>query len=471
MKVLLIMADANMHKFWLFGRIKSAREAPLTLTTLAAIGTAVPDIEFRLVDESVDQVPLDYPADLVAISVLTGTSRRAYALATHFRSRGIPVVLGGIHVSILPDEAAKYADSIVIGMAEQTWPRLLRDFKAGQMAAVYREEPPEGDFACGIPTPRYDLQRNSGYMMPYTVMATRGCVHTCDFCTVPVVWKRFLRRPVADIVRDIKAIPSRRFAINDVSPFDDVDYAKELLQALIPLKKKWGGLATTRITSDPELMDLLVRSGCQYLLLGFESISQRSLNKIYKGFNTQEDYGEVMYRLHKAGIVVQGCFVFGFDEDDKDIFAATVAEIQRLKIDIPRYSLYTPYPGTPLFERLQVEGRILTCDWGSYDTMHVVIQPKKMTPVELYEGFRWAYRETFRWGNIFHRTIARGTRFPIILVGNMTYRHFVHKIHMAKGFEQPLGTFNEMLAEGPDRRDAMSQRPPASQSRGQVLLA
>ncbi len=148
----------------------------------------------------------------------------------------------------------------------------------------------------------------------------------------------------------------------------------------MPLKKKWGGLATTRVTDDPELVELLVRSGCQYLLLGFESISQRSLNRIAKGFNAREDYAEVMDRLHQARIVVQGCFVFGFDEDETSVFAATVEEVQRLKIDIPRYSLYTPYPGTPLFQRLQAENRILTYDWGQYDTMHVVIQPKGMTP-------------------------------------------------------------------------------------------
>ena len=164
---------------------------------------------------------------------------------------------------------------------------------------------------------------------------------------------------------------------------------------MIPLKKKWGGLATTKITADPELFELLVRSGCGYLLIGFESISQRALTQIHKGFNTRESYDEVMRRLHKARIIVQGCFVFGFDEDDTDVFAATVDEVQRLKIDIPRYSIYTPYPGTHLFQRLQAEGRILSYDWGDYDTMHVVFQPHKMTPVELYEGFRWAYRETF----------------------------------------------------------------------------
>lgn len=438
MKVLLIMADASMHKFWLFGQLKSAREAPLTLTTLAAIGSVVPGVEFQLVDESVDPVPLDWQGDLVAISVLTGTARRAYALAEHFRSRGIPVVLGGVHVSILPEEAAAHADTLVIGMAEETWPQLLRDFQAGHMAGRYQAEPGDTQWAAGIPTPRWDLQRRSGYMMPYTVQLTRGCMHSCDFCSVPVIHKHFLRRPIADIVRDVKAVPTRRFAINDVSPFDDVAYAKELLQALIPLKKKWGGLATTRVTDDPELLELLARSGCQYLLLGFESARAQTLSGIYKGFNKPADYATVMYKLHQAKIVVQGCFVFGFDEDDTRIFAETTEQVEQLKIDIPRYSIYTPYPGTRLFQRLQAEGRILSYDWGDYDTMHVVIQPKQMSPVELYEGFRWAYRQTFKWRTTFRRAFLGGMRAPIILAGGVTYHKFAHRIGSIKGFEQPL---------------------------------
>ncbi len=440
MKVLLIMPDASMHKFWFFGRLKSAREAPLTLTTLAAIGQSVPDIEFHLIDESVDSVPLDFPADLVAISVLTGTARRAYALANHFRSRNIPVVLGGIHVTLLPDEASQFADSIVIGMAEKSWPQLLTDFQAGKLQKTYHEEPDDTRYASGIPMPRYDLQRNSGYMMPYTVQLTRGCIHSCDFCTIPAIYKHFLRRPIPEIIENIKAIPSRRFAINDVSPFDDVEYAKELLRAMIPLKKKWGALATTRITDDPELLNLLTRAGCQYLLLGFESLSQRALNGIYKGFNKSTDYAEVMYKLHQAKIVVQGCFVFGFDEDDKTVFAKTVEEVRRLKIDIPRYSIYTPYPNTRLFKRLEAENRILSYDWGDYDTMHVVIEPKQMTPVELYEGFRWAYRETFRWGSTFCRALSGGMRAPIILAGGVTYHKFWKRICSIKGFEQPLNS-------------------------------
>ncbi len=437
-KVLLIMPDANMHKLILGSHVRSFREAPLSLTTLAALTPGEPDVEYRLVDESVDPVPLDFPADLVGISVITGTARRAYALADHFRRRDIPVVLGGVHVTAMPEEAGQYADSVVVGMAEHIWPRLIRDFRSGKLQPLYRQEESGDAFAEGLPTPRWDLMRTSGYMSPYTVQFTRGCTHACDFCMVPVVWKRFQRRPVADIIRDIRALPGKRFAVSDVSPFEDESWAKELLTAMIPLKKKWGALATTRITDDPELFDLLVRAGCSFLLIGFESVEQQALTDIAKGFNRAVDYGELMRRLHEAHIVVQGTFVFGFDHDTHDVFPRTLDRIHELKIDIPRYSIYTPYPGTRLFQRLEEEGRILSYDWGDYDTMHVVYRPKQMSPVELYEGFRWAYRETFRMHRILKRTLASGRNFPITFVGNLAYKVFVKRLYRQKGFEMPV---------------------------------
>ena len=186
-KVLLIMPDAHMHKLRLGSFVRSSREAPLTLTTLAAL---VPSEGFdvKIIDESIDKVPLDYPADLVGISTLTGTVRRAYELAAHFKSRGSTIVLGGVHVTIMPEEARQYADSIVVGMAERSWPRLLRDFLKGEMLKVYEDEAAHTDDVLrDVPSPRMDLQRRSGYMIPDTVQATRGCKHTCDFCSVPVV--------------------------------------------------------------------------------------------------------------------------------------------------------------------------------------------------------------------------------------------------------------------------------------------
>ncbi len=459
-KVLLIMPDANMHKLIVGSFVRSFREAPLSLTTLAALTPDDPDVEYRLVDESVDPVPLDYPADLVGISVITGTARRAYALADHFRGRGFPVVLGGVHVTAMPEEARQYADCVVIGMAEQIWPRLISDFRAGSLQPTYREEEPTGGFAEGLPTPRWDLLRRSGYMSPYTVQFTRGCTHACDFCMVPVIWKRFQRRPVGDIIRDIKAVPGKRFAVSDVSPFEDEEWAKELLTAMIPLKKKWGALATTRITDDPELFDLLVRAGCSFLLIGFESVEQQALTDIAKGFNRALDYEALMRRLHEARIVVQGTFVFGFDHDTPDVFARTVDRIHELKIDIPRYSIYTPYPGTRLFQRLEEEGRILSYDWGDYDTMRVVFRPSRMSPVELYEGFRWAYRETFRISRILKRTMASGRNAPITFVGNLAYRVFVKRLYRQKGFEMPVTARgpHQLLerAAGPGRQEKLS---------------
>ncbi|MFA5138404.1 MAG: radical SAM protein [Elusimicrobiota bacterium] len=439
MRILLIMPDANMHKLRIGGRVRSSREAPLTLTTLAALTAGQPDVHYQLVDESVDAVPLDASADLVGISVMTGTARRAYALADHFKRRGLPVVLGGPHATLLPQEAGRFADSLVVGPAEDIWPRLLEDFRQGKLKPEYRDPREPGEYCPGIPTPRWELQRKSGYMVPYTVHATRGCVHQCDFCSVPGVWRRFQRRPVAEVIRDVQAIPEgQRFALNDVSPFDDIEYAKELLRALAPLKRRWGGLATTRIADDPELFDLLVRSGCRFLLIGFESVNQRTLDRIGKGFNRQTDYHALMRKLHEARIIVQGCFVFGFDEDHPDVFSRTVDWVQGLKVDIPRYSIYTPYPGTRLFRRLQAEGRMLSYDWGDYDTMHVVFRPKNMSPVELYEGFRWAYKETFKIRNIWRRTLSSGWNLPIAFVGNLTYRMFVKRLYRSKAFEMPL---------------------------------
>lgn len=451
MKVLLIAANANMHRLFLFNHVRSFREAPLTLTTLAALDGR-DDVEYRLVDESIDKVPLDADVDLVGISVLTGTSRRAYALADHFRRRGIPVVLGGIHVTLMPEEAARFADTIVVGMADQLWPQVLDDFAKGQLKPRYQEDADKPNKVLeGLPTPRWDLQRMSGYMVPHVVQVSRGCPYQCDFCTVPTVWKRFQLRPVADVIRDIQRVPAKRFVISDVNPFEDKEYSRELLTAMIPLKKTWGALATTRTARDPEMFELMRKAGCTYLLLGFESADQDNLDQISKSFNDAKGYGDLMRQCRAAHISIQGCFVFGFDHDTTDVFARTVDLVQELKVDIPRYSIYTPYPGTRLFKRLEAEGRMLSYDWADYDTMHVVYRPKLMSPVELYEGFRWAYKETFRLNKILGRTVGSGRLFPINFIGNLAYRLFARRLMQGKGFDMPV--------DGPLRE---AQRPPES---------
>lgn len=436
MNILLVMPDAHMHKLRIGRFVRSMREAPLTLTTLASLLPPDPDIHVKLVDGSIDRVPLDYPADLVGISVITGCAPAAYRLADHYRARGVPVVLGGVHVTILPGEAAPHADSLVLGRAEQSWPRLIADFRQGRLQPVYREPALEGDTLL-VPPPRLDLQRRSGYMVPNTIQATRGCKRTCDFCTVPVVWPTYLKRPVADVIRDIRQVKGRVIAFNDVSLVEDVDYATELFTAMIPLKKKWGGLVTADFMRHPGLVDLMRRSGCVYLLLGFESTDRASLSQIYKGFNKPVNYREIVNELHAHSISVQGCFVFGFDQDDRSVFRRTVDEVLDMKIDIPRYSLYTPYPGTLLFKRLMKEGRIISFNWNDYDTMHVVIRPAQMSPDELYDGFKWAYKETFRLRHILRRMGRPSLNTGINFVGNLAYKIFVRRLYHEPRFATP----------------------------------
>ena len=437
MRVLLIMPDAHMHVLHLGRFRKSFREMPLTLATLAALAPAGGDITFRLVDGSVEDVPLDDRADLVGISALTGCANQAYALAGHYRSRGAKVVLGGVHVTNLPGEAIQHADAIVLGNAEETWPRVLEDFRHGGLRAVYREPLPQLPNLAGVPTPRWDLHRTSRYMIPYSVQATRGCRRTCDFCSVPTMWKPYMRRPVAEVIRDLRHTGARHVAFNDVSLTDDPEYARELFSAMVPLGKKWGGLATVDLLKDPELVDLMVRSGCCYLLFGFESEDPGVLSSIHKGFNRGVDYAELMRVMHDHRVSVQGCFVFGFDHDDASVFARTVERVQELKIDIPRYSIYTSYPGTELYFRLLAEQRVLSFNWDDYDTMHVVHQPARMTPDELFAGFKWAYRETFRVKSILHRIPGRGLNTAVNFVGNLTYRLFVRRLESEPRFAQP----------------------------------
>lgn len=425
MKILLLLPDGRIHKVQLGRFTRSLREAPLTMTLLAALIPEDLHADVVIADESIGRVPADEPFDLVAISAMTGTALRAYHWADHFRARGIPVVLGGVHVTLRPEEAASHADAIVTGFAERTWPRLLKDFAAGAMQARYDDPEPSLE---GLPLPRRDLQAKFGYMMPNTVFATRGCKGACDFCTVPAAGFGFHRRPVSEVIEELRRIPARRIAFNDVSITEDREYAKELFTAMIPLKKKWGGLCTTRIAADDELLDLMAKSGCRYMLIGFESLNTPALQGIQKGFNRPSAYAEVMAKLHAHGILVQGCFIFGFDHDSPTIFEAIVAQVDDLRIDIPRYAIYTPYPGTGAYLRLKSEGRLLHENWRHYDTQHVVFQPAQMSPEALDAGFRWAHTRTFTLRSMLHRTLAAGLWFPVAFVGNLAYRRYMHRL-------------------------------------------
>ena len=424
-KIAIILPEARIHKLSVGPFQKSFREAPLTATALAALVPEELNYDITIVDENIQPIPFHQTFDLVAISLITGTAYRAYEIAAIFKEKGARIVLGGVHVTLLPNEASKHADAIVIGFAEKSWPELLFDFDKGILKPIYKDLQQHFE---NVPLPKRELQKNNAYMIPNVVSATRGCKNTCDFCAVPAAGFGWQTRPIGEVISEIRSIPSRKIVFNDVSMGEDIVYFKQLLRELIPLQKTWGGLVSTKVFKDKDVLDLLKKSGCAYLLIGFESLNNLSLQRINKGFNKLEEYISIIEQLRTIDVVLMGCFIFGFDEDNKHVFEETVHFVNEHQVNIPRYAIYTPYPGTESYNRLQSEGRILHDNWRYYDTQHVVFQPKLMSPEELDRGFKWAYNETFTLASSFKRTISSGKNFLLTFGGNLAYRIYLKRL-------------------------------------------
>ncbi len=408
---------------------QSLRYMPLTLPTLASLIPADVPVELTCLDEGwIDFDPDTADYDLVGMTVITGSAPRAYRIADRLRERGIAVVLGGPHVTLVPDDAAPHADAIVVGYAEDTWPALLRDFAAGDLSPRYDQAP--GLSLAGRPRPDRTILPRRHYLTKDVFEATRSCVHACEFCVAPSAWGRTpLHKPVGEVVDDLRAEGARKAIFVDLNLISNRRYAEELFSALIPLRLQWYGLATTLVARDAELLALIQRSGCRGLLLGLESIVESNLDDARKGFNRPDDYGDTIDTLHRHNISVQGCFVFGLDQDT----AATCRETAELAVDIgidlPRFAIATPFPGTPFFHRLEREGRILTRDWERYDGQHVVFQPALMGVQELERATEAAWKYTYSWGGIARRLRRTAAPWPVAIATNLGYRFYAHNLH------------------------------------------
>ena len=397
MKLLIVAPKWPEDSLW--GQIYF-RFPYLALTILAALTGE--EWKISIIDENVDAIDFSDLPDLVAISIMTPLAKRGYEIADAFRGKGVSVVLGGIHPTMMKDEAKTHADSVVMGEAEKTWPLVLSDFKRGNLQPFY-----ESANFCSLDklaVPKRNLLNRKGYFFTNTVQTTRGCPFDCVFCSVTSFYGRTYRvRPVENVISEIGQMEKGFLFFVDDNIVGKPSYAKELFGALIPLKIKWFSQASLSVVKDRELLNLAQRSGCKGLFIGFESLSQENLRAMGKSTNRVSEYKDAIRMLHDHGIGIQGSFIFGMDHDDSSVFSDVIRFIEKTHLEAVLFSVLTPFPGTRIYETLQRENRIIDTDWEKYDMNHVVFRPKKMTPEELQEGFNWAYRRLYGHRSILTR--------------------------------------------------------------------
>lgn len=362
---------------------------PLHLGILAALSDGH---EVRLVDHDWDEIPEDEHFDLVGLTATTFSSQRAFEIADRFRARGVKVVIGGVHACLMQDECLEHADAIVVGEAEYAWPRLLEDAAAGRLERVYRQDRPTD--MDDVPVPRRDLMRQDPVVG--MIQATRGCNHACKFCYLPSVpWHRHRRRSPDKVFEELKGMPQKVIFFVDDNLFVDEDYAIELCDRIAPLGKAWSVQAPTTIANNPKLLAAMQRSGCFFVQVGFQTVHSDSLQRAGVVQNRIANYREIVRRFHAHGMLVQGFFIFGFDNEDTRIFKATEDFIKQMGIEDALMYILTPYPGTPIYEQLRREGRLLEHQRDRYGWANAVFQPAMMTARELEQGVQQTYENLF----------------------------------------------------------------------------
>jgi radical SAM superfamily enzyme YgiQ (UPF0313 family) len=418
MKVKMILPALTEATSPFFRPIKYSLFPPLGLASLAAYLS--PDDEIEILDEHVESIRTDDRPDLVVIQVYITSAYRSYQLADHYRARGSFVCLGGLHVTSLPQEAALHADAIFLGPGEDTWPAFLADYREGAPKKIYTSSYRS---LLEAPTPRRDLIKHSLYLVPNSIVVSRGCPHRCDFCYKTSFFKggrSFYTQAVDRALAEIEGLPGRHLYFLDDNLFGTPAFARQLFDGMRGMGRLWQAAGTVAAVLSPDLVERAAASGLRSLFVGFESLAPGNLREQSKYQNLNRDYPAVIHRLHDLGVMVNASFVFGMDEDGPDVFDQTVSWAVRHGVETSTFHILTPYPDTPLFRRMQQEGRLTSLDWDRYDTRHAVFTPRRMSASELEDGYWWAHREFYTWSNILGSTVQQTD----LLLG---LRHFAYK--------------------------------------------
>lgn len=421
--------------------IRTWQMESLPAATLA--GLTPRDIDVKFYDDRLEAIPLDEPTDLVAISVETYTAKRAYQIASDYRRRGVPVVMGGFHASLRPQEVARYAESVVIGEAETIWTGLLDDARHGTLKKTYKGE---GRPSLEAMRPDRSIFRGKRYLPIGLVEAGRGCHLRCEFCAVQTVFERTqTRRPIDRILDELRALKDHKriFFFVDDNITSNISQAKEFFRALIPLKIRWVSQASINAAHDEEFLDLLVRSGCQGVLIGFESLNPANLTAMDKTFNMAKGgFEKALANLRRHKIRVYGTFIFGYDGDTPDSFRPTLEFAQEHGFYIAAFNHLTPFPGTPLYQRLEAEGRLLYDDWwldDRYSYNRIPFQPKGMSPEVLQRECLATRREFYSWRSILRRSVDAVNRSNGFMWRNFFGINAMHRGDVSLRDHYPLG--------------------------------
>lgn len=428
MKILLLQPSMYYRTGELL-KFKKAYIPSITMPTLAAL---TPEgIEVQIIDEHVDEIDFDARVDLVGITCHTFSASRAYEIADQFRLRGKTVILGGIHPTVLPEEAKTHADTVVVGEVEEMWEQIIADYRSKELQPFYRSTYPTLHRAV---IPRVDLINLKKYFnMPFSALPTipietsRGCPYGCDFCSVTKFYGSHHRsKPIENVLREIKAIGAKYYFFCDVNIGANSKRAKELFKAIAPLKIKWAGQFNIAAAKDPELLKLARASGCYAAYLGIESICEASLKSVNKQINRISDYVEQLKVFHQCGIPIHASFVFGLDEDDEKVIDQTVEFVDRNHIDKVTYYFLFPLPGTEQYERIKREGRMVHDKYWldkERPLLDVHYQPKKISREKLLEKFWEANDRTFSWGSMVRRLFfPPQPQFATSFISNIFYR-------------------------------------------------
>jgi radical SAM superfamily enzyme YgiQ (UPF0313 family) len=404
-------------------RVRRRQLNNFTQITMPYLAAFIDETRYRieLVDEYNQRIPYERPVELVAITVNTPNAPHCYRMAARFRAGGARVVMGGPHATLRPEEAAQHCDHLVVGEAEETWPRFLDDFHRGCARPRYTCD--RAPSLQGLPIPRRDLIRRRHFTRG-AVFATRGCPYACSYCNLKQIYQGgFRSRPVPEVIADIQSMANRYFVFWDDNFFGDRDYAVRLMTALKRLRRRWAAQVSIDRCADDRLLRLARESGCVYLFLGLESFSEEGLVSVNKGFNQVARYRETLQRIHHHGICVQAGVIFGFDTDTREVFANALRACESLGIDGVTVSVLTPLPGTRLYDEMKQAGRLVTDDWAFFDgKTQVAFQPKQMTAEELFSGYTWFRRQFFSFRSMLKRMAVSRTNLVHNFFVNLGYQ-------------------------------------------------